>query len=264
MIIETSMGIYPGKPLKGKQKYAKLYHYTSLETFEKIWESKLLKFGPISDLNDLNECYKKVSFPFNFSPTYTIDDVKSYSDSFLNEIMSYKQISLTMDYDSYIKGCMSPMMWGHYGDKSKGVCIELDYDKIIYSKGMYHKPIKYVKLIQDSTYIPHNVTKTCSIEDFIRKQLNTIYFTKTKDWSGENEFRIISNKYDSLDISNAISAVHVTDRNSSTCESVEKRTAGVVPIKYLNHISCNGKRMIELRNINDCGDFLISPKKPEH
>ncbi len=35
-----------------------------------------------------------------------------------------------MDFDTSIKGYASPLIWGVYGDKNKGVCIELDYEKL--------------------------------------------------------------------------------------------------------------------------------------
>ena len=34
-----------------------------------------------------------------------------------NQLATYKQISLMLDYSEKVKGFMSTMMWGHYGDK---------------------------------------------------------------------------------------------------------------------------------------------------
>lgn len=54
--------------------------------------------------------------------------------------LKYKQISLTMDYDSYLWGCMSTQMWAYYADKSQGVCIGLDYDKLVFPSNSFHAP----------------------------------------------------------------------------------------------------------------------------
>ncbi|MCQ2239525.1 MAG: HTH domain-containing protein [Bacteroidaceae bacterium] len=50
-----------------------------------------------------------------------IDIIRCYE----SKVSEYGQISLAMDYDTSIKGCMSDMMWGHYGENGKGVCIEI-------------------------------------------------------------------------------------------------------------------------------------------
>jgi hypothetical protein len=115
MVTYTSNGEFPGRKLKGEEKYRKLYHYTSFNTFVKIWCTKKLKFGTLTDVNDILE----MNFEILTESPQQIPLIFAY-----NEIRtSYKQISFTMDYDSYIKGCMSPLMWGIYGDKRKGVCI---------------------------------------------------------------------------------------------------------------------------------------------
>ena len=46
--IYNAMGIFPGKKLKGKEKYQHLYHYTSFDTFVRIWCTQQLKLGSIS------------------------------------------------------------------------------------------------------------------------------------------------------------------------------------------------------------------------
>ena len=79
---------------------------------------------------------------FENSPSvqcYTLDEMRLL-DKYLKEKKRYKQISLTMDFDSYTQGCMSQMMWGQYGDKGKGVCIEFDYSKLMkhIKKGVLH------------------------------------------------------------------------------------------------------------------------------
>lgn len=145
---------------------------------------------------------------------------------------------------------MSPMMWGHYGAKGKGVCIELDYNKIHFDDKMYRKSIIYSNLIKNAIEIPILVNDKSTIEEYIIKELDNIFFTKTSDWIGENEFRVVSNVYDYLDIKNAITNVYVTDYCSDTCIKVEKLVNDQVPVSFLHYIGTgSGWRLPVLTDI---------------
>ena len=108
----------------------KLYHYTKKSSFEKIWNSKTLKFSSSRKTNDIFEKSKIISVP-NCPPGFLDKSGKSsFIKDFYDILFSYNQISLTMDYSETEKGYTSPMMWGHYGNYLKGVCIELDSNKL--------------------------------------------------------------------------------------------------------------------------------------
>lgn len=124
-IYHTANGEYPGHRLTFAEKSAHLYHYTSFVSFVKIWLSQRLLFSPLSKMNDVQEKSVRCAS----SNPNSIPILKAY-----DEIRrKYKQISFTMDYDSYFKGCMSTIMWGHYADKCNGVCIEFDASKLSFS-----------------------------------------------------------------------------------------------------------------------------------
>lgn len=107
-IYHTANGEYPGHRLTFAEKSAHLYHYTSFVSFVKIWLSQRLLFSPLSKMNDVQEKSVRCAS----SNPNSIPILKAY-----DEIRrKYKQISFTMDYDSYFKGCMSTIMWGHYAD----------------------------------------------------------------------------------------------------------------------------------------------------
>ena len=98
--------IFPGRPIPKDLPIKNLYHYTSFESFVKIWHNKTLKFSIVTNLNDILER--------NYSVLgYKVSEIKLL-DSYLERRKAYKQISLCMDFNSYTKGCMSPMMWGQY------------------------------------------------------------------------------------------------------------------------------------------------------
>ena len=140
---------YPGKPLSIETRRKRLYHYTSFNSFVKIWLTKTLKFGDITDMNDI--------FESNFSSQCHSIKEMEYMNLYHEEKKHYKQISLTMDYDSFIQGCMSPMMWGQYADKGNGVCIEFDYTKLKQhiKPTMLHDAVDYVDPLPE----PPNITQ---------------------------------------------------------------------------------------------------------
>lgn len=164
--------IYPGKPLDIDTRKKRLYHYTSFNSFVKIWLTKTLKFGNIMDMNDI--------FESNFSSQcHSIKDME-YMNLYHEEKKHYKQISLTMDYDSFIQGCMSPMMWGQYADKAKGVCIEFDYNKLMQhiEPKMLHNVVSYVSILPEPPKITQ--AEVMDFDSFFMKNQKDIFFTKHK------------------------------------------------------------------------------------
>lgn len=225
---------YPGKPLMGKERYKKLYHFTSFDTFVKIWLSKRLLFSPARYVNDLFEREPPWSLSFqNVAQLHFIDELNK-------QRWAYRQISLTMDYDTYKKGYMSTLMWGYYADKGNGVCIELNFDDLDIPKHCIYKPIEYKEHIRFSHEINASIQTQEDRQNYLLEKRDEIFFTKDIGWKGENEFRILSNeKDDALDITNAISAVYLTSCNSNECILAEKLVQNSVPIKSL-YISADG------------------------
>ena len=171
-------------------------HYTTLKSFLKIWESKTLKFSLPSRLNDINEVskfYFGEHKPMGWTNTTKLE----------KEVKLYKQISLTKETNMY-SSCMIPAMWGHYGNNGKGVCIRIDISKVKPSQKVFRGKVKYVKRIEPVTYDKSDLTK------FISMNRGILFFKKTKDWSPEIEYRLVSKEEGFLDISNAISEVIIT------------------------------------------------------
>lgn len=243
MITTTVCGKFPGTQLKGKEQYTKLYHYTSFETFVKIWLSKKLKFGTVENVNDINEVQQSLTTPCALNRS--IEEIKQACrriNKIREELGLYKQISLAKDYDSYLKGCMSPMMWGHYGNKRKGVCIELDFSKLNFTQNMIWGNVRYTNELKAAIDIPYNLNNEKDIRSFVMKNKKEIFFTKSTDWKGENEFRIISKNCEYLDISNAISAIYVTDCHDEVCKFVEELVKDSIEVKLFCYIqSCSRK-----------------------
>lgn len=240
-ILGNDATIFPGKKLRGKSRYAKLYHYTSFDSFVKIWLTQKLKFGNINSVNDIKEANFSVSVNNHqqIPLLYASKEIKN----------SYKQISFTMDYDTFFKGCMSPMMWGLYATKATGVCIEFDFEKLKFPKDCIKGIVKYEKVIHHTFDLPTNLTTISDVEKFMLKHKQKIFFTKEFCWAGENEYRILS-KEDFLDISNAISTVYLTSCDSLECILTENLVNGTVPVKYI-HYHSTGKSNLSLPILSD-------------
>lgn len=229
--IFTSNGRYPGTKLALKDKYKRLYHFTSFDTFVKIWLSGKLLFGDVQKVNDLQEA----DFPVNTeNPQHWAVLLK-----FRELRLKFKQISLCMDYDSYIMGCMSTQMWAYYADKSQGICIGLDFDKLKFPPNCLHGPVKYKNYTNGVTLDP-TISTTKDIRKFIRRNKSRLFFTKQFTWKGENEYRIVSDSDISIDISEAISCIYVTDTDSVNFELLVKLIDGKVPIRRLKFLDRSG------------------------
>lgn len=136
-----------------------------------------------------------------------------------------------MDYDSYLKGCMSPMMWGLYADKTNGVCIELEYNKIQFPLNCLKGMVRYKTILNKYNGISPDVKTEKDLNRFILKYKKDLFFTKNKCWSGENEYRVLSKEDDYLNIENAINTVYLASDNGPELSWVCKMVDGVIPVK---------------------------------
>ena len=161
-------------------KTEKLYHYTSFEKALGILQTNQLWFGYLKDLNDINELYRPM---FYEKITPEIEKMAK------TELEKYQQLSLTRDFCRY--GFDIPAMWGHYGDKGKGVCFIFDKDKLLnsISPGIYHDKVEYVS--PDYSFSVFFRVKDNVIEPFTNQDIDEFFFKKTCDWSYEQEYRLL-------------------------------------------------------------------------
>lgn len=239
----TSYSQYSGTRLIGRDRFKRLYHFTSFETFVKIWLSGKLIFGDVQRVNDLQEA----DFPVNTkNPQHW-----AVMQKFRELRLRYKQISLTMDYDTYILGCMSTQMWAYYADKGQGICIQFDHDKLTFPPTCFHAPVKYRNYTNGVDLDP-KISTTKDIKRFIKRKKSKIFFTKQFTWKGENEYRIVSDTDDFLDITDAISCIYVTNTESVNFEILVKLINNKIPIRRLKFLDRNGLSVPVLTDaIND-------------
>jgi hypothetical protein len=202
----------PCEALRGR----KLYHYTSFESFVKIWLSQKILFGSIENVNDFME-YKhtvEVNNPCCLPLTEAFNDVR----------MSFRQLSFTLD-DDQMEGFKNPMMWGQYANKGRGVCMEFDFNKLFLNykdkSDVFDGFVCYKDKLPKLPPINGIITRN-DIRRYILRNKEPIMFTKFTVWDAENEYRIVSDNISEIEIDNTISAVYLTSCLSDECVFVEK------------------------------------------
>ena len=165
-----------------------LYHYTTFCTGVRILSSMSLRFHKLKDMNDINELYRPLWFIETDINTCNLQKKAK------REIDLFQQISFVQDKGKR-KGFDIPAMWGHYGDAGNGVCIILDKEKLINSlpKEIYRHPISYQDDFSPDIFIDNKKTS-----DFVfsKKEIKECFFKKTKDWSYEQEYRLLQKSED--------------------------------------------------------------------
>lgn len=84
------------------------------------------------------------------------------------------------------------------------------------------------------TDIPDTITTIKELKDYIATEQNNLFFTKQTGWSGENEYRLVCNALDYLDIDGAIECVYLTSYESDECKLVEQLVHNEIEVKYIH------------------------------
>ena len=161
------------------QRTEKIYHYTSISSAFKIIESNKLRFGELKKMNDINESYR---------PIFWKEELNIKPEDIEKELAKYRQISLIKD-NVRQQGFNIPAMWAHYAKRGRGVCLVFDKKKLLSGLG---KNMRRGKVKYKVKYDPSLIINESSAEFFFRKNAKDIFFTKTRDWSYEQEYRIVT------------------------------------------------------------------------
>lgn len=237
-----------------------LYHYTSIESFRKIWESKSLLFSLSENTNDFFERQKTITltqetFVYKGKPQDR-SRFDNFDDKIFHEFSKYRQVSLTCDYSVLIKGYASPMMWGQYARSKNehrqwvnGVCIALDSDKIIRpNHKVFEDAIEYVPDITPAKVVNIDYTQKGAEAIFVERNIKTYFFTKHKHWEHENEYRFVSQYKGSLDITDAVVGVYVLNNKDTPLEEIKSIVQNDSMV-YLVSLYCS--EVLSIQDIKD-------------
>lgn len=181
--------------------YKNLYYYCKLSTaIEKILPQMSLRISPLENTNDPRENKDLV-----FSTISNINDNNLKIDNtFVNKLIKEdcKVLCFSLSSGKYTAGYSYSAMWAHYAENHTGICLEIDKDifieenkniiqtdffqKICYfdyeTEKIIHPTVDYTKINDNADYIK---------KEFRFDNAKHIYFTKSKEWENENEFRLI-------------------------------------------------------------------------
>lgn len=156
-----------------------------------------------SDLNDPFDC--DINMTFNNSQHSSI---QNYFNNYLKKQFSTKELEgindtniSTLDFENllnkvakrvaqrkgiacFLSNCDNLLMWAHYADSHKGVCLKFN----ILEDTEFFSPAKKVSYAND--YPVYNYLEDKN--DFV----NQMFFTKSNEWSYEGEVRVLKNKKD--------------------------------------------------------------------
>ena len=142
----------------------RLYYLTNEIHALSNLEKRRLKISRFSTLND----------PFELMP------VKAGDPKHRRAIYQFKkQIDKDKGLICFSKTWENPVLWGHYGDKHKGIALGLEVEKSVANRVIYSN-----KLID----IPVDPITHRARPD--EKLVNSILRTKSKDWRYEDEWRV--------------------------------------------------------------------------
>lgn len=212
----------------------KLYHYTTLQNFFLIWESKTLKFSYSKNTNDFFE--REKAFVYDQGKFAEKEKVwgylsfKTISNLVSEELDKYRQVSFCLDYSKKMPGYASPMMWGQYarskdkeGKWQDGICFELDSEKLERPDNLFFEhQITYSKKIKSPYLHRVNFTRKNAAERFVTRFKNLLFFTKHKHWEYEREYRFVSKHECEIGIANAITGIYVLGFNNQALNKIEE------------------------------------------
>lgn len=212
----------------------KLYHYTKFDTAIEILLSKSLRFGVLSEMNDINESDRSV---------FCEQGLEFLSKDVIEALKTYQQLSLTSDLGKNA-GYNIPAMWAHYAERGNGVCLVFDKQKIL---SCLDDQFWYGNVVYDAEHSNHIILNENDVHAFLKKNKQDLFFTKTKDWEYEQEFRIIKggNSEDKFHLQYNDSLLAVIMRptkdtndffNSQRVKSINEITDEVVVLEYASFL----------------------------
>ena len=137
----------------------------------------------------------------------------------------------------------NPIMWAHYANNYSGVCFEFEFNNNFEN---IHK-VSYIEHQYDTIYDP--------TEEEFRRAIEKSLLRKSKNWSYEEEYRIISKSNESFFHFDQSELTGIIIGNRSLCaqELVSWATKGNIPIYY----TFTSTQNYEINIINKSPNTLI-------
>jgi len=182
-----------------------LFHYTKLDTFlDYIIPSGSLMANNLANMNDPRESYNWTFGSVNLPMDKLFPD--DYSDN-THIDCQYKFGQMVKDRFQVIcfsgakhNGWDNEMMWAHYADRQRGICLEFDEVKL-FSAIRDHFPeirfelqaINYIRNRKQKPWISWNgqISDEDNLKNFLEILCREVTFNKSHFWEKEDEMRLL-------------------------------------------------------------------------
>jgi hypothetical protein len=150
----------------------RLYYMTSHEVaIEHILPERRVKLSLFPDLND----------PFELKP-YVLADKLLRRVNLALERQYFGKKGILCFSDNW----QSPVMWAHYADKHKGVCLGFDIGELNGEPLAY--PVSY-----SAERLQFQIDQEKDLLGIDERYVRALLYTKAQQWSYEREYRIVAN-----------------------------------------------------------------------
>ncbi|MFN3771737.1 DUF2971 domain-containing protein [Cloacibacterium normanense] len=204
---------------------SKIYHYTKLSTaIEFILPSMRLRTNFLSKMNGPKENQKWNFGSINVPYETIYPELHSKLDKNLfhfksmeklgEEIKSKIQAICFSNSDEY-QGYINEMMWAQYAENHMGICLEIDTELFLEE----NKEIEIFKF-QNINYNPkkddawifwnNNLSIEENIENYIKRNFESLFLSKSHYWEKEYEKRLLvmKNDYCYFKIKNSLTGIY--------------------------------------------------------
>lgn len=215
-------------------------HYTKISTLVNyILEYSQFLMNILPNTKDPYE-YKK-RFPMVISKLNLVDELKEAPfivDDVLNlqtKIGCFVKEDGNLDEIHTLSSITNSAMWAHYGDNHEGVVLIFELDEFIkackgrieYDWALRHDEINYdFSTRNNPERFTLDETNDCSnlgISKYVFNRCCEYWFYKSKEWSYENEYRIMLYSSDKgaikIDFRNALKAIVFGDKTSNVTKN---------------------------------------------
>jgi len=203
-----------------------LFHYTSLSTFmDHILTSGMLRSSSLSTMNDPRESHPwsmgSINLPLErFFPGYYSDETHIDCQFKFGQMVKDGFQVICFSGANY-RGWDNEMMWAHYADRQRGVCLEFDEDQLVASvrenfSGLLFElqEVNYVRERKEKPWINWNerLSVAENFNNYLAIICREVVFHKSQFWEREDEKRLLFlNHAESLllPFGDALKAVHI-------------------------------------------------------
>ena len=192
-------------------------------------------FSNPSDFNDPFDCDINMTFTDSLQSSiqhyfntylrkhFTVKELEGFNqtnishsefEKLLNKVA--KKVAQRKGIACFMSNCDNLLMWAHYANSHKGVCLKFD----ILEDTEFFSPAK--KVIYTKDYPEYNYLKDKN--DFV----NHMFFTKSNEWTYEGEVRVLKIKKDNYKFNNKcfkelIFGCNVTENDKKTVTKIVRQ-----------------------------------------